>query len=1023
MSLISADDLDRAVTVADSWAVLDLLRGAPEPDRRAVLPALLDLERRVERADPRLLPGDTIDDQRAHAYRMRACALLAVFACATWSEIRARGLDHLPCGCDLVAVLLDRRPSWLCGFGKWIAAPRQLERWWPELRVLEREGLIEVPRTPRYWTCMAERLNGPFLYGDGELIADPDPQRCTRRQEDDRRPPVLVADAFRLDRALSERDVWQMLELDAAVELLSEESAMPLPPIPGAARLDVTLVESGNSGVLSRPRLLEAALDGLARATPKTVRWFQGLLEKLSPSLEEQATARDGYLRLLGARMGAAVDTGLRGVSDMVAAERLETAVLAQWTGPVLPSKSKGQALKGLRLLQQAVGREPRAAPAVAEAALEALQHSAPDVHGAALTLLERLPPHALESSRERLRDCIRYVVPSQRERAESLVSKLPGAQQPIASARAQAAPAGVADLERQAQGLLPEAAARAGIDAALAFARGDAASLPAVPIDDGLSPRLDAANLLSPIDDADSLIDTLLRGLEGGIRADEAELALDAMARMPQDREASEFRQRTAALRQRAEGLLGSEGLPFTGNRPTTDLAGLVLAWSDGRVFRAPGHGYYADSASHVFQDRLRKLALRLASGRPTRLLGTPTHCGGWIDPQVIPRRWSEARECGDEPDVEDQVQALQRLAPDGRSAALATAQAVDGEFGHVLRYALGGEEGEGPTRSLWIVGTKTRTPRRLERTLERPAETAGEEGTASHPSAIRHEAVGGKLTLELPFVVGKRIELSTLLTYMEAEARLQRPTASFDALLVASHELWRDPSPLAASWQASLQPACPDEFFAQEGSRLKWSLDQTRVQWSGEWELFFDPELPAVSVARALLVCGLSARHPGISGLARDALIALIADGRLAASALGATLQVAIEGGTVSHSRWLAAFRDVSGVSALHLWVLHESLARAVAVLPAKPAGTASALLELLYEWSLEAEQAITYPPSRSQLQSMSVGKVGRIAQALLALEANPASRIRREAARLAVEHRLERARRYEGRLLAAR
>lgn len=934
---------------------------------------------------------------------MRASALLAVFACASWAEIRKRGTDHLPWGHDLVAVLLDRRPPWLHGFAKWLAAPRQLERWWPELRILEREGLIEVPRTPLYWTCMAEHLSRPWLHSD--LLGVRDPWQRERRPSGDGARSAVVADVFELDEVLRERDLWSMLEVDAAVEIVARESARPL-PIPGAAGLEVTLAELADAGVLRRAQLLAAALDGLARATPKTVRWFAGLFDRISPSLDEQAAARDGYLRLLEARMGAAVDVGLRGLTDLMVSGRLGAAVLAQHVGPLLASKSKGQASRGLRLLEQGVDREPGAATSVAEAAMEALHHVGPDVHAAALALLERLPVTALAPCRERLHGSIQYVTPSQRERAAALLERVPGGDQAAGSYPASPiASEVVPDIEQRCRMLLPEAAARAGLPEALAFSRGGIPTLPAVPIGDGLSPRLEAANLLSPITETDALIDTLLRGLEGAVRADEVELALDAMARMPQDRSGTAFLQRTAALCQRAEGLLGSEGLPFVGGTPMNDLAALVLAWTTGRVFEAP------DYRRNPFQERLRKVAARLAAGRPTQLLAVPTHRGGWIEARVIPDRWVMARRSGDEPDAEDQVQALMRLAPDGRAGALAAASSVGAEFGRALRYALGGEEGEVCSRALWVAATRAREGRRPERDPEDDGAVPEAPQGAGNAAAGFTPPPNGTL----PF------DVTALLNYIQAQADLENSARSLDASLGYGREIWTYASPLAASWLASVTPACPDAFFAEEARCLRHSLDRTRLSWSGEWEPLFDPETPASPAARALLIYGLSARHPTISGLARDALIALIADGRLAATQFGRTLQMAFESEAVTHGRWLAALRDVANVSALHQWVLQQSLALAVAALPLKTA-TANPVLEALHEWSVEAEQAISHPRSRAQLQTMLTGKTGRLATALLGLGSNPASRVRREAARLAIEHRLERARRYEVRMLGA-
>lgn len=963
------------MVAGDRAAVIGVFRGASEAERRALASVLPETSSRAKAALWSLLPGLSDEEQTRRPHVFHACKCIALLASASWSEIRKRGTDGLPWESDLARVLLDRRPAWLGSLVKWLASPRQLGQHWSSLRILEREGLVEVPRTHLYWTCMADVFTTPW-----RLIANAD--------RDDH--PTL-ADVLRLDRTLLERDIWDMLEVERAVETISQHAKWYPNTDPA---FDAMLVELANEGLVPRFKVLEAALEGLTRSTPKTVAWFLGLLGRIAPSLEEQSRARDAYLHLLSARMGAAVDVGLRDLGSLRAAGRLEPGVLEPHIGPLLASKSKAQALKGLRLLEQALESEPAAATGIAEASMEGFSHPSPDVHAATLKLLEHLAPEALAPHAGRMAESLDLIAPSLRARLEALVRRMPGGE---ARSAPRAAPAhNLGALEQQARALDPAIAARAGIAAALEFARAESALLSEVPIDDGLAPRLDASDALSPIAGLDDLVDVLLRGLEGGIRGDEAELALDGMARMPADRQSSDFAERTQALRQRAEQVIASQGQPFVGQQVTSDLAGLALAWAAGR---APDERYYREDL--FFQQRLRKLARRLAAGRRLRLLSTPTHKGGWIHPRALPGRWLEARRNGDEPDLEDQIQALLRLAPDSREAAIRETLEVAGEFGDALRFALGCNGGAPACYPLWSAAAKARRPRGPEET--RPVEVVS-------------RSWGARARFEIHVRHARRTQVSTVLASFGVA--LGPAVRGEPHLAVETEDMWREPSRMAASWWASAWPACPEGFFAQEIGHLKWSLDQTAVRWSGDWEPLFDPEVPATPVARALVLLGLSARHPGISGLARDALVAMIFDGRLTERGLAESLALVLPTDVLTHPRWLSAFREVAGVSPLHLWVLREALAGSVVALRAKPAAPACAVLEVLHEWSVEVERAVP-DPARVHLQSMTGGKLGRLAKSILGIAENPGSGVRREAALVALAGRIERARRYEARL----
>ena len=79
-----------------------------------------------------------------------------------------------------------------------------------------------------------------------------------------------------------------------------------------------------------------------------------------------------------------------------------------------------------------------------------------------------------------------------------------------------------------------------------------------------------------------------------------------------------------------------------------------------------------FVEPDAGLFSQRVRAAARRAAAGKRGPLLALPTHTGGWIAPAALVARLTEVGEDVDEPEL---LQALLRLAPDGRAAALAAA------------------------------------------------------------------------------------------------------------------------------------------------------------------------------------------------------------------------------------------------------------------------------------------------------------------------------------------------------------
>ena len=113
-------------------------------------------------------------------------------------------------------------------------------------------------------------------------------------------------------------------------------------------------------GRLSRPRLLDASLDALARDfDPYQARWFSQFHDLLAPTDEECLGRADRYLALLSSRNSATVSWALKAVKRIDKLEPIEGRKLIAALRPLLYAPQKATAISALAVLEGLVKRRP----------------------------------------------------------------------------------------------------------------------------------------------------------------------------------------------------------------------------------------------------------------------------------------------------------------------------------------------------------------------------------------------------------------------------------------------------------------------------------------------------------------------------------------------------------------------------------------------------------------------------------------------------------------------------------------
>jgi hypothetical protein len=1012
---VTPADLERALDEGDAPGCAAFFANATEKERASVAKLVVGrLKKLTGGIAARLIDrvgflavehaGDSLGSVFPHLgvqFRHIHAAQVAALACAPFGELKKLRLRGLAGGESAYAALATRRPPWISEWADFVCDIST--GYWSLVRRLVREGVCERPQGGGYIEGMLATV-GPRGPGQGSIL-----------------------EALLEDPGLLEHEVWQVFELEPRPQthlLLADWNGMA-PEYSWSA----ALVKLADTGKVPRPRLLDATLDGLHRDFHEArARWFAGLHEQLSPTVDERAGRADRYLSLLHSRNGSTVAFALKALGIIQKAGRLNAEALFDNLRPALAGRTKGVVRDALKLLDRAARGAGSAGRAAALAA-EALLQEWPDVQGLAADVIGRAGRADDATFRELVRERLPGVAASQRDK---LVAWLAAAE-PVATPAPAPADAPDPDACRERMRALdPRFSEAAGVKEVAAVCEHDG-DIPAVAFDPMNVPRLDPERRIEPIEDLDTLLERFAAVLEDPSSPDEVERVLDAVSRLC-DQHPTDFHDRAAPLRAQALEVLKNIGrTEWFESALRWGLARLAVRWTEraapdewdaiiGTV--GPGSGVtltqprelYTDAGagrSALFQARLAGIVRRGARRLAAPLLSAPTHAGGWIDPRTLVDRAKVWQTLGQFPSNLDRALALLRLAPDRRSAALKEAETVEGEFGEALRYALGGEvESIGPTDTLWIAAARARAPfaddDRVEARHPRRGADAGR-AVRFRLRPGRHGVVRGTFT--------DRRQLLESVPTTGSSCPNNLPTVALHSAEAYGYDAGMH------RWLATVWPLARESFFAQGFERIAGrdgGLMDLRAN-RPFLEALFDADAPLKDVGVLLLTGALSAKQAELSLLAVDALIAAIDDGRLDRATLGAALATLLPAGLLVPARLVKSLGAAAKVSPLHAHVIGGALQRGLCCAQELLAGGVNwtglaSLLRLLKELLIERGEPLRLADLRTSLSELqATGSTANLIRQLLSLEEKDSQSALKSAARYALKHRIERAERW--------
>jgi Family of unknown function (DUF6493) len=1004
---LDPEKLDAIIKAGDVAACIAFFRGASEAERKKVAKVAQDHMRELTKrtsVPARLLgalartPIGPSMTSLTHSYKISPDAFevveVAVLASGSLSQWKSLGLEWIPP--ELVYnILNDRRPPWLNQLVDVLLEPRppfRVTSYWSQVRRMIRDGLCQAPTSTAYLAGMLVTLPSEIPDLKTQLLEDP---------------------------GLLDDEIWRIFECEPQagnIQVLSTYYSDEN----GRNIWAHALVELAREGKIPRARLLDATLDGLERDFhDQRARWFAALHESTGPTTAERAGFAGRYLSLLASRNPSTVGFALNALKVLDNAEELDPVALTANIAPALQARTKGTIRLALQLLNRVAdrGASSLSGSQAAIVAAEALVHEAPEIQGAVIDLIERHGDPTNPELRALLVDRAGALAPSQRQRLESWLGTSPG------PSSGGAGP--LADIDRliaRAAALEPRWAGLASVPAAL-DALENGGDIPALDFDGTEVPRLDPTRILVPVADLDELIDLFARVIEDRAPPEDFERALDGVSRLC-DQRPDDFAARLAPLVARARHLFEARNAGQVSSLARV-CCRLAISWGTGQI-----HSWLEDQTNlnELIARRVRSISRRAAARQAAPLLSTPTHAGGWINPRVLVERIRQrygAPFADDEFDIE---LALLRLAPEHRDSALQAAGGLSGKFGAALRYALGSSDDEpiGSDASLWATAARARAPWADDPRVDQRFPGLGPDAALAARYVLRVGQDVPDSYRRPPFMVDRQPCVPT-------EGRHRIPTLC----LHDRHNLIGD----IVLWAATIWPMVRDPLFAT-GAEMVSVNDRGTMDVVITQPFFpplLDPDVPLRPMGMLLLVTGLNATRAELSGLATDALIAAINDGRLDGDNLGKALAElarikedpardtpawqrpatpAAPVPFIKLNRWAKALGDAARTSPLHARVISQAISRMLRgeSFDTRTTTSRNTLLVLLKELLIETGEALSDLKARDYLaQHKTSGKTASLIDGLLKLKAVSDHPARRAALVQTLALRVERAERW--------
>lgn len=881
-------------------------------------------------------------------------AVLAAYCCCPFEIVKSGGWQTRIDAALISQAISDRRPSWADDWMTHAVKTAWISDW-SDLRKLIREGVCEKPNDDHYIRLMIDGTSLKIKNVGSRLIGDPE---------------------------LLDADFWRIFEVPGVMRNESRFGYLDDAWLAGILTLE-------KQKVIDRVRLFDAIL-----ATPHMgfnqaqIKFFLTLHDRLRPSGDELASRFSDYVGLTDSPLAPVAKWSFELLRTIDRNKKLSVDSLEQVLIAGLLSSTKSRVKEAIKWLNELLKRDPEDRERLCEIALTGLQHENSDAQAEAWNFLAANIGDS-PSCIEKLRSVANDVSPSVRKSIAAwfrsrgddpgtVVGSTTKKRHTAASEKlSQESASSISKTKRYPKKWLK----LNGIESLLKATANSEMQIPPTEFQGTEFKRLSEDKQLSPIVTIDELLDKALLVIETADRYTEAELVIDALARIkPPDEHPNlgPLKKRINQLFRRVHGLF------FQGCGYHIDLVAILSVWGRWMTEKevlAPNERYISQGPvglAGFLSIRNRAIFDCISADKEMHLLGTMSHEGGWLDPLVLAKR---LQQLPDSPNLlqPDQILSLLRLAPDSRKSALKEVKrlkkSLDGEYVQALRYALGDKVKIGENESLWVAAARSRNPYGDDKDVD-----------AKFPGLGPDTGLVAKY--DFRFMKGETVvfAMDSPTTKIATWDLPKNPRMDLPSLIAhqfgtknksAADSLDTKPEPRElVNLAATVMPLNRDSFYAH------------RYIPSDDLDALFDPctpmNQPQMHALVQSLISGYVVYAPEVAS-AIDLAISTISDGRYDAQLAGKYLAMSIQ----SVQRFTKSLTEVAKASNLHAFqVIHSILAIFDHDLGKKIPARISDLFSLLYELVQGLEfQLPQSSVDRLQKWSKGSGKTAKTVKQLLA------------------------------------
>lgn len=1075
--MITAENVERFIEENSTSTVLKTLHAMTEEQRlglKSVASRNAEIFRfREIKARPARTVGhptvqdnhlQTVSDAAVHAEWQRTVewyesAKVIMLYCCDFEELKSAGRSGLPSSDHAFAVLSQRKPRWLDKWCSYTLGSRPVEYWKTILR-LESFCQRKLKHTASYYQALALGLS-----------------TCLDMEKLIEESPALLGDFYTfLNSSTTIRAMAAPSAVIRDIEFanFNHLGSYELPNLTGTNEWSKRWIQCisslANQGKLDRERLVKISFETLANVAevqkkraasympPEPVAQFLcSLNDTLCPD-------KSAYLQKYASLIGATnADVSVYAIKVFL--ESSTTALPIEDILANIPmafrNRDKAPAVSALKLLAMIDKASVESQEAVALAVIESFCHKSKAIHKDAITMLEKGNFCKSEIVQDKLRHSLDLLEGINRTAAAKLlatnatVASHTGLDERMHHEDGE--PSDALDL-KVPENLDRNFVSLSGIDdlceasrtkSAFALA---AAVLKPVNLASMDVPRLYADQKLDYIETVEDLIFLLSAALTKPPSAQNMELMLDGIARFWKSVN-HEVDERNQSLRSALQQINPFTAAPYS----STPMGAFVNLWLSGT--KADPDRIWFENTNLV--SRCRSLWDRMRANLVLPMLATPTHKGGWIEPLSLVRRikayqdqqrlldksgffnlpksiqtvvqaFSKAENLYND-DAAEFVQALLRLAPDGRREALNEAASIKGTVGKALRYALGGGDISTIDQPAFAIAAfRSREPRGI-------CPIFGDTSRQNLPDVIYPAKYTYNSDEIVKFmndhyrIISPRIPdfLSVVSNGQSAfplECKFENVTAdglaSHDRINEELYQYHLYPTVLvhrnhrnifqngindwSLDWLQNKEP-----LLARMAKIVLQHVNSIGNDWQNEFSVLFDPDFALDENGSWFFSLALTAKHDDFRRLALDILIAAVEENRANPEKIGEAIARLLEH-KFTVVRWTKSFRELSRVSPLHALFSWQLLMSLLATAQGScPVGFLELILELKEEYGFALSQE-----TLSALEHFGgTGKIAKLAKSLAA-EGVKWSRVAplREAAQQSLSTRIARVERWQ-------